>query len=190
MDLSQSGKLLYDLRKAKGLTQKEIAEKIGVLPKTVSKWETGKGFPDVSVISSLSDVLGVSERILLSGNLTKNTHDAGNVRRTKIYVCPECGSIMQGMGECEVVCCGKPVEALVPQMADAAHTIDVSEIEDDFFVEMTKEHFIKFIVCIGFDRLLTVRLYPEQDSSVRFPRMPRGKLYYYCSKHGLFECKI
>lgn len=51
---------------------------------------------------------------------------------------------------------------------------------------MTKEHYISFISYVTFDRTLTLKLYPEQDSSARFPRMYGGKLYYYCNKHGLF----
>lgn len=48
MNLRKNGKLLCDLRKAKGMTQKEVDDKLGIVPKTVSKWETGHGFPDVS----------------------------------------------------------------------------------------------------------------------------------------------
>ncbi len=194
MDLSKSGKLLCDLRKAKGMTQKQVADKLGVLPKTVSKWETGHGFPDISVVSSLSDILGVSERILLSGNLTQNMREVGNMKKTKFHVCPQCGSIAQGIGECQVICCGKPVEVSESKGADESHSVSVSEIEDDLYIEfnheMTKEHFITFVAFLGFDRILTIRMYPEQDSAVRFPRMSGGKLYFYCSKHGLFEYKI
>jgi len=81
MDLRKNGSLLRDLRKARGMTQKDVADRVGVVPKTVSKWETGHGFPDVSTISALADVLGVSERILLSGDLIKNGEDAGNMKR-------------------------------------------------------------------------------------------------------------
>lgn len=193
MDLIKSGKLLCDLRKAKSMTQKQVAEKLGILPKTVSKWETGHGFPDISMLSTLADILGVSERILLSGNLTQNTKEVGNIKKTKFYVCPQCGSIMQGIGECQVVCCGKPIGQLKVQQPDDNHKINVSVIENDYYMEinheMTKEHFIKFVAYIGFDRVLMVRLYPEQDATVRIPRMPKGKIYYYCNKHGLFEYK-
>lgn len=194
MDLSKNGKLLYDLRKAKGMTQKQVAEKLGVLPKTVSKWETGHGFPDVSVVSTLADVLGVSERILLSGHLTQNMQEIGNMKKIKFYVCPLCGSVMQGTGECQLICCGKPVAALASHETDNAHSINISEIENDYYIEvsheMTKEHFIGFVAFVGYDRVITVRMYPEQDSAVRFPRIFRGKFYFYCNKHGLFEYGI
>ena len=110
------------------------------------------------------------------------------------YVCPDCGSFMQGVGNCSVICCGKQVEALKINKPDDEHMIKVSEIEDDFYIEfnheMTKEHYIGFVAYVRFDRVLTVRLYPEQDATVRFPKMYGGKLYYYCNTHGLFELKI
>ena len=193
MDLIKSGQLLRDLRKAKGFTQKQVADRLGVLPKTVSKWETGKGFPDVSVVSALAEILGVSEKIILSGSLVKNKAENGNVKRTKFYICPYCGSFMQGVGGCTIICCGKTVEGLKSNQPDDKHKPKVSHIENDFYIEfdheMTKEHYIKFVSYVGFDRVLTVRLYPEQNPSVRFPVMRGGKLYYYCSEHGLFEYK-
>ncbi len=194
MDLTKNGKLLCDLRKAKGLTQKEVAEILGVVPKTVSKWERGNGFPDVSTLSALADIFNVSERALLSGELKQNREEAGNMKRTKFYVCPCCGSFMQGTGNSQVVCCGKQLEALKAVSADDEHLITASEIEDDFYLEfnhpMTKEHYISFIAYVRFDRVLTLKLYPEQDAAVRFPKMRGGKLYYYCNNHGLFELRI
>ena len=193
MDLSKNGKLLCDLRKAKGMTQKQVADKLGIVPKTVSKWETGHGFPDVSTLSALAEILGVSEKTILSGSLETNTAEAGNMKRTKFYVCPDCASFMQGTGNSQVICCGKQVEALKANMPDAEHLIKVSDIEDDYYIEfnheMTKEHYISFVSYVRFDRVLTVKLYPEQDASVRFPKIYGGKLYYYCNTHGLFEYK-
>ena len=194
MDLNKNGKLLCDLRKAKGLTQKQVADKLGIVPKTVSKWETGHGFPDVSTVSALADILGVSEKTILSGDLEQNLESANNMKRTKFYVCPCCGSFLQGTGNGQVVCCGKQLEALTAVSADDEHTINISEIEDDFYIEfnheMTKEHYISFVSYVRFDRVLTIKLYPEQDSAVRFPKMYGGKIYFYCSKHGLFEYQM
>ena len=194
MNLSKNGKLLCDLRKAKGLTQKQVADRLGIVPKTVSKWETGHGFPDVSTVSALADILGVSEKTILSGDLEQNLESANNMNRTKFYVCPHCGSFLQGTGNGQVVCCGKQLEALTAVSADDEHTINISEIEDDFYIEfnhaMTKEHYISFVSYVRFDRVLTIKLYPEQDSAVRFPKMYGGKIYFYCSKHGLFEYQM
>lgn len=194
MNLSKSGKLLCSLRKAKGMTQKQVADRLGVVPKTVSKWETGHGFPDISVVSDLADILGVSSDTVLSGDLNPNTEDTGNMKKTKFYVCSHCGAIVQATGNSQSFCCGKQLSPLTPGQTDKEHTLNISEVENDFYItfnhEMTKEHFISFIAYVTFDRFLTVKLYPEQDSSVRFPKMYGGKFYYYCSKHGLFEYRL
>mgnify|MGYP002405083448 CR=1 FL=1 len=79
MDLRKNGKLLCDLRKAKGMTQKQVADKSGILPKTVSKWETGHGFPDVSTVSAIAELLGVSTDTILSGNLIQSLEEVGNI---------------------------------------------------------------------------------------------------------------
>lgn len=191
MDLAKNGLLIRTLRKSKGLTQKDLAERLGVVPKTVSKWETGQGFPDVSIISSLADAFGVSERILLSGSLEQNKIENGNLSRTKFFVCPNCGSVMQGVGESQVLCCGKILQPLKVQPVDENHQITVTEIEDDYYIEishpMVKNHFIVFLAYLKSDRVVTVRLYPEQECAVRIPRIYGGKMVFYCSEHGLFE---
>ena len=194
MDLTKNGRFLYTLRKEKGLTQKALAEKLGVVAKTVSKWETGKGFPDVSTLSMLSDVLGVSERSLLAGQVVKNKVETGNIRLTKFYVCDCCGSFFQGMGKAQITCCGKVVEPLKPKQIDNAHNLTISPIEDELYLKfehpMSKEHYISFVTYIGIDRILTVRLYPEQESAIRLPKVYSGKLLFYCNSHGLYEYKI
>ena len=191
MDLNKNGKLLCGLKKSKGMTQKEVANKLGVVPKTVSKWETGHGFPDVSTVSALAEILGVSEKTILSGEISQNLEDSGNMKRTKFYVCPNCGGFMQGIGGSQIVCCGKQIEPLKANSVDDEHIIHISEIEDDYFIEfnheMIKEHYISFVSYVWFDRALIVKLYPEQNAEVRFPKMRGGKLYFYCSRHGLFE---
>lgn len=190
MDLQKSGKLIYDLRKASGMTQKQVAACLGVEAKTVSKWENGHGFPDVSYVSALADIFGVSERILLSGSLIQNREEVGNMKKTKFFVCPHCGSMLQGTGECQVVCCGKHLDALSVQAENAEHALHISEVEEEYYItiphEMTKAHYIAWIAYVTFDRVLTIRLYPEQDSAVRFPKMYGGRFYYYCNQHGLF----
>ena len=191
MDLAKNGLLIRTLRKSKGLTQKDLAERLGVVPKTVSKWETGQGFPDVSIISSLADVFGVSERILLSGDLVKNHVNSGNLMRSKFFVCKSCGSVMQGVGDGQVLCCSNILQPLKAKATDDSHQISVSEIENDLYIEinhpMTKEHYIVFLAYVKGDRVITVRLYPEQDCAVRIPRIYGGKIVFYCNEHGLFE---
>ncbi len=194
MDLTKNGRFLCELRKAKGMTQKQVADKLGIVPKTVSKWETGRGFPDVSMVSLLAEIFGVSEKAILMGDLKTNSEETGNMKRIRFYVCPHCGSFIQGVGNSCITCCGKQLDALATRSCDDEHKLSVSKIEDDYYIEfdheMTKEHYISFVSYVGFDRVLTVKLYPEQEASVRFPQMRGGSLYYHCSKHGLFRHKL
>ena len=67
MDLKITAEFIKEQRKAKGLTQVELAEKLFVSEKTISKWECGKGFPDTSLVLPLCEVLGISANELLSG---------------------------------------------------------------------------------------------------------------------------
>ena len=191
MDLNKSGNLIRELRKSKKMTQKQVAKILGIEPKTVSKWETGRGFPDISFVSGLADIFGVNEKILLSGDLIKNDEEVGNMKRNKFYACKNCGSVICGTGEYEVICCGNKLSPLEPSKADEGHLLKVTEIENDYFVEidhdMTKEHFISFIAYVSMDRMMLIRLYPEQNCMVRFPKMFGGKFFCYCNRHGLFE---
>ena len=67
MDLDKIGKFIALNRKNKGLTQEQLAEKLGVTNKTVSRWETGKYMPDLSLLKPLSEELGITLNELLSG---------------------------------------------------------------------------------------------------------------------------
>lgn len=67
MDTTKTGKLIATLRKSKGLTQSALAEILGLSNKAVSKWETGEGLPDISILPELAKVLGVTVDELLKG---------------------------------------------------------------------------------------------------------------------------
>ena len=194
MDLSKTGRLIAALRCEKGLTQKDVATKLGICAKTVSKWETGHGFPDVSIILELSKIFGVDISKLLEGEMPQNKQEVGNVKRTRFYVCEKCGNILTSIADAEVVCCGRKLLPLRAAEADEAHKVNVEKIEDEYYITfshpMTKEHYISFVSYVRFDRVLTVRLYPEQGAEVRFAQTRGGKMYYYCNTHGLFELKI
>lgn len=191
MDLNKNGKLLCDLRKAKGMTQKQVADKLNICAKTVSKWETGHGFPDVSAICELSKILGVSSDTILAGRLIQNAEETGNMKKIKFYVCPECGNVLTQTGKGEITCCGKKLTPFAAQKCGSEHVLNVETIEDDFYItwnhSMTKEHYLNFAAYVKCDSIFIVRLYPEQSGEVRFPKLYGGKLYFCCNKHGLFE---
>jgi len=194
MDLIKTGRLIADLRREKGLTQKEVAEQLGICAKTVSKWETGHGFPDISLITGLSKIFQIDISKLLEGEMPQTKIGAQNIKRTKFYVCEKCGNLLTSIGESQIVCCGRNISPLISKTSDEPHLLNVQSIEDDFYITfshpMTKEHYISFVSYVRFDSFLTIKLYPEQNGEVRFPQMRGGKLYYYCNTHGLFEMKI
>ena len=194
MDLSKTGKLIAQLRQEKGLTQREVAEKLCICAKTVSKWETGRGFPDISLISKLSQVFKVDISKLLDGEMPVTKVEACNVKMTKFYVCEKCGNIITSIGNADIVCCGRKLSLLPAKEADDMHKLNIQKIEDDYYITfshpMTKEHYISFVSYVRFDRVLTIKLYPEQSGELRFPQMRGGKMFYYCNTHGLFELKI
>jgi len=194
MDCTKVGKLLYDLRKEKRMTQKEIADKMNISDKTVSKWERGLGCPDISLLSELSDIFGVNIEKILQGDLSINDTDGGNMKRIKFYVCPACGNIITSTGLGEISCCGRKLESLQVQEINEEHNLQTTQVENDYYItfnhEMTKDHYISFVAYVMFDRVNLVKLYPEQNAEVRIPIMRKGELYYYCSKHGLMKQKI
>ena len=169
MDQKKTGALIRMLRQEKGLTQRQVAQALAVDHRAVSKWERD---------------------LLVLGELTANDKDGGNMKRVKLYVCPVCGNLLTATSPAELSCCGRRLEPLVPQKADADHACTVEEIEDDWYVTfshpMEKDHYIRFAAYVSYDRILLIKLYPEQGGEVRFPRMHGGTLYLCCSQHGLF----
>ena len=190
MDCNKVGKLILSLRKEKNMTQKQLADILNISDKTISKWERGLGCPDVSLLHELSKALEVNIDKILLGNLEPNDADGGNMKKIKFYVCPNCGNILTSTGEAEISCCGRKLMPLIPKPADEMHRLTVEEIENDYYItfnhDMTKNHYINFVACVGYDRILLIKLYPEQGGEVRFPKMHRGKIYFCCSNHGLW----
>ena len=191
MNAEQTGKLLCELRKAKGMTQRQVAEHLCVSAQAVSKWECGQGCPDVSLLAKLAGLYGIGVAQLLAGSLSPASPDGGNMKRVKFYVCPDCGNVLTATGGGELFCCGRKLEAMKVQKADEEHTVAVQAIEEDWYVTfehpMKKEHFFRFAAYVTVDRMLLVRLYPEQGGEFRIPQIRGGgKLYLCCSRDGLF----
>ena len=165
MDTMKTGALIAQLRQERGLTQNELAAHLMVLGKTVSKWETGKGFPDISLLSRLSEIFGVEVEHLLSGELPESKKDAGNMQKTKFYFCEHCHNLITSTGQGEVSCCGRALKPLIPQEADEEHRIVVHKMDGEYDITfshpMEKGHFLCFFSHVRSDRVLTVRLYPE-----------------------------
>lgn len=182
------------LRERKALTQKQLAEKLCISDKTISKWETGKGLPDISLLEDLARALGVSLTELMTGDLQTNENRSANLRRMGFYVCPVCGNIITAVGKGSFSCCGIPLPVQEAQPEDNAHTITVEPVEDEICVTiahpMTKSHYISFIAWVSNDRAELVKLYPEQDITVRFKKRGHGTVYAYCNRDGLFSRRL
>lgn len=189
MDCTKTGKLIAALRKEKGMTQKNLADALGVLNKTVSKWECGSGCPDLSYWPELSAILCVDMVQMMEGEITSNKPDSGNIDKIRFYVCPDCGNILAGTGSASVFCCGRKLEYLTLAEKTEELEISVEESDIDYYITfrhaMEKEHYIAFAAYVKSDRILLIRLYPEQSSAFRIPICSGGKLYLYCIRHGL-----
>ena len=91
MDNYVTGALIRKLREDKHLTQEELAQRVCVSNKAISKWETGRGFPDIGLIEPLSKALGISVVELLSGSDIRNRNRSSDMKKCRFYVCPVCG---------------------------------------------------------------------------------------------------
>ena len=193
MNTYVTGNTIKQLREQRNLTQGELAAQIGVSSKTISKWETGKGLPDISLLQPLAQALGISLIELMNGEHITNKNISANMLRSKFYVCPVCGNVMHSMGSAVISCCGITLPPLEAEEADDDHVVTVENVEDEQFItihhSMTKEHFISFAAFVTCDRLQLVKFYPEGNAETRMQLRGRGYLYYYCNRHGLFRKK-
>ena len=189
-----TGTTIRQLREERNLTQQELGEKIGVSSQTISKWETGKGLPDVTLLQPLAQALGISVIELMNGEQIVNRNASGNMLRSRFYVCPICGNVIHCLGRAVVSCCGIVLPDLEPEDGDDDHRVTIEHVEDEHFITvdhpMTKEHHVSFVASVTSDRLQMVKLYPEGNAETRLQLRGRGYLYYYCNRHGLYRKKI
>lgn len=189
-----TGAVIKKLREKNNMTQCQLADKLLVSDKTISKWETGKGYPDITLLEPIAEAFSVSIMELISGDEIKNTNVSANMMRSLFYVCPVCGNVIHSMGEAAIHCHGvllKPAEA---EQTDENHKIFVERVEDELFVEieheMTKKHYISFVAAMSSDRIQIVKLYPEGNASARFSLSGVKKVFFYCNRDGLFTLDL
>jgi len=188
MDCEKVGGLIRTLRTERGLTQKQIADALGISNKTVSKWECGLGCPDLDLWPELAVILGADMKQLMEGEIARNRPDPGNISRMRFYLCPACGNIITSTGPATIHCCGLRLEQ-VKVAGEGGPEVCVEAMDGDYYVTfyhpMTKEHHITFAAYVKSDRITLHRLYPEQEAAVRFPAQRGGVLYVCCNQHGL-----
>ena len=190
MDLIKTGNLIRQLRIEHGMTQKQLADKMNISDKTISKWERGLGCPDVTLLAQLSQILSVNINEMLEGVLNTNDAVGGNMKKTNYFVCPTCGNISLCTGNASVSCCGRTLTALEAKKASDEEKLKISEVEDEWYIEtdhpMTRENYISFVAFATGDKIQMTKLYPEWDMQVRVQRRGHGKLIWYSTTKGLF----
>ena len=189
-----TGTVIKELREKSHLTQLELADQLGVSDKTISKWETAKGYPDISLLEPLAEVLGVSITELVTGNPISNANVSGNMMRSKFYVCPVCGNIIHSMGEAVMQCHGILLMPCQPEETDENHKIFIERVEDEYYIriehDMTKQHYITFIAALSSDKIQMIKLYPEGNVEARVKINGVKKILFYCNRDGLFSINV
>ena len=194
MDRYLTGATIKELREKQGLTQAQLAERLSVSDKAVSKWETGAGYPDITLLEPIASALHVSVAELLAGTAVQNANVSANMLKSCFYVCPVCGNSIHSMGQAHVSCHGITLPPLTPEPVDEMHTVNVICESDEIFFQvehaMDKLHHIIFLAAVSPDCAHIARLYPEGPAEAYFKRSGVGNLYLYCNRDGLFSVAL
>lgn len=186
-----TGRVLKELREKNKMTQHQLAERIGVSDKSISKWENSRGLPDITLLEPIAEVFRISVTELISGNTIYNANVSANMLRSKLYACPVCGNVIHSMGEAVIHCHGILLSPLEPEPTDEQHMVFVERVEDEYYVRidhsMTKEHYISFVAAASSDDMQMVKLYPEGDAEARFKIRRVRRIFFYCNRDGLFS---
>ena len=189
-----TGAVIKELREKYHLTQAELAEKLCVSSKTISKWETAKGYPDISLLEPIAKVFGVSITELISGNAINNVNVSANMLRSKFYVCPVCQNIIHSMGEAVIHCHGILLTPCQIEETDEKHKIFIEQVEDEYFVrvehDISKQHHISFMAALSADKIQMIKLYPEGNAEARLEIRGVRQILFYCNRDGLFSIKV
>ena len=190
MNPIKMGTLIRDLRKGKKLTQRQLADLIKVSDKTISKWETGAGSPDIAIITHLSEILEVDLSKLLLGEIQENLPVIGNLNRGHFHVCMTCSNMTYSTGHAEIFCCGRKLSALIPKPADEQHRLRISRSEEGTFITsdhpMLKHNYVSFVAIVKTDRLQIIKLYPEWQMEIHLFEKLKAPIYFYSTTGGLY----
>lgn len=185
-----TGAVIKKLREKNKMTQLQLAQKLSVSDKTISKWETAKGYPDITLLEPIADIFSISVSELISGNTVFNENVSANMMRSRFYICPVCGNVIHGMGEAVIHCHGVLLQPADAEITDENHKIFIERVEDEYYVriehEMTKKHYISFITATSADRIQMIKLYPEGNAEARFKIDGVKQILFYCNRDGLF----
>lgn len=194
MDQIKTGELIRKLRTDMRLTQKQLAEKLHVSDKAVSKWECGNGCPDLSLLTALSEVFGTDTDTLLTGEILKNEREKGDMKKLRFYICNDCGNIITATSDAAVTCCGNKLTALEPREAMESEMLIAEDIGGEWYItsdhEMTKDNYISFVAYVNENSVMIFKQYPEWSININLPMFRSGRLIWYCNKEGILYQKI
>ncbi|SHH03875.1 Helix-turn-helix [Anaerosphaera aminiphila DSM 21120] len=189
MDQEKIGLLIRNLRLNREMTQKQLAEKLNLSDKTISKWERGLGSPDISLLIDLAGVFKVDVEEMLSGELTKNQMVGGNMKNSMFYICPLCGNLVLSTGSINLSCCGRKLEEQEMKKATEDQKLKVEAIDSQWYITsehpMSKSEYISFVAFANSGKIEIEKQYPEWNLQVRIPKSSRGKLIWYSTRDGL-----
>lgn len=190
MDCEKIGLFIKGIRQEKGMTQKQLADKMGISDKTVSKWERGCGLPEVSLWKELSAALGVNIEDILKGETEHNSFANGNMKNIKYYICPVCNNLTVSTASAGVYCCGRKLNEVTAQKADETARLKVEESDGDWYITsehpMEKDDYISFVAFVTADSVQIYKQYPQWTMQARIPKRRHGTLLYYSTTKGMF----
>lgn len=186
-----TGAVIRTLREKNKMTQLQLAEKLGVTDKTISKWENARGLPDITLLGPIAEAFSISVTELISGNAIHNANVSANMLRSKFYVCPVCGNVIHSMGEAAILCHGIQLIPLEAEPSDDHHMAFIERVEDEYYIRidhsMTKNHYISFVAAVSSGDMQMVKLYPEGSAEARFKIRGVRRIFFYCNHDGLFS---
>ena len=193
MDPYITGTIIRELLEKRRMTQAQLAEVLSVSDKAVSRWETGRGYPDITLLEPIAGAFGVSVAELMSGVAVSNQNRASDLLRSKFYVCPICGNVLHSVGEAAIHCHGVMLTPCEAEPAEGSHCAVIGVVEDEYHVQiehpMAKGHYISFIAALSQNGVQLVKLYPEQAAEARFKMGGVRRIVFFCNRDGLFQAK-
>ena len=208
MNAEKTGKVIFEARMKKGLTQKELAQLICVTDKAVCKWEKGHGCPDITVLHDLSHALGIDIQSLLKGELSASPAHGGNLKKLKLYRCTDCGNLVTATKAIELSCCGKRLEVLpvcnLENSKNSENSMqggqkkwfepEVQEFDGQYALKfnhpMTKENYISNFVYVQCDRATVINLFAQQEAQIILPQIRGIKLFAVTSGNKIHEIRL
>lgn len=184
--------LVYKLRKAKRLTQKELAEKLHTTAKTISNWERKKNCIPAEMISSIIKELDIDKKFIYEEYIDEGSSKNG----VKFFYCPKCRNIMWSFTKNTQTCCNHTLYPLKASPENSEHYLYTVISPHTGFLNVSSnhpqnaEHRIEFMAYVSEENVIIISQRENKPFSTSFNHMPGGILYMFCSKHGLFSDSV